>query len=100
MRPERWQEIEGVLHTALELEDHERGGFLRQTCGDDRELFEEVLSLLESLANAGSFLEGCAADQIPEVRGTLEPPASLIRPLIEHRIKAAFADAFGSPAVS
>lgn len=34
------------------------------------------------------------------VRGTLRPPASLIRPLIEHKIEAAFADALGMPAVS
>ena len=34
------------------------------------------------------------------VQGTLKPPASLLQPIIEHKIKAAFADAFGHHATS
>ncbi len=34
------------------------------------------------------------------IRGTLRAPASLFQSLIEHKIKAAFSDAFGRPAGS
>lgn len=33
------------------------------------------------------------------VEATLKPPASLMRPVIEHKIKAAFVDAFGQTAI-
>ena len=66
MRMERWQEIESVLHAALEVEDSERDGFLSKTCDGDPDLLEEVRSLLESLDQAGSFLEGSATEQLPD----------------------------------
>ncbi len=66
MRAERWQEIESVLHAALEVEESERGGYLSQTCVGDPDLLEQVRSLLESLDQAGSFLEGSAAEQLPD----------------------------------
>ena len=33
------------------------------------------------------------------VRATLKPPASLMRPVIEHKIRSAFEDAFGEAAI-
>jgi serine/threonine protein kinase len=46
MTPERWQQIKGVLHGALELKPQQRSGFLAKACADDPALRQEVESLL------------------------------------------------------
>ncbi len=46
--PEQWQRIEELFHAALELPPEARTGFLRQACGPDVKLFEEVEALLQS----------------------------------------------------
>ncbi|MEM9555909.1 MAG: serine/threonine-protein kinase [Acidobacteriota bacterium] len=66
MNPERWQEIETVLHAALEVDERKRVGFLNKTCSGDPDLLEQVRSLLESLGQAGDFLEGAAAELHPD----------------------------------
>jgi serine/threonine protein kinase/Tfp pilus assembly protein PilF len=57
MNSERWEIIETLYHSASELPDHERNSFLRQACGDDHKLFQEVESLLRHGATPQSFLE-------------------------------------------
>jgi hypothetical protein len=39
---QRWQKVERLYHTALELAETERGVFLAQDCGADEELRREV----------------------------------------------------------
>lgn len=46
MTPSRWQQIEAIYHQALERAPGERTAFLADTCADDRELRQEVESLL------------------------------------------------------
>ncbi|HKG22908.1 MAG TPA: serine/threonine-protein kinase, partial [Blastocatellia bacterium] len=46
MTPERWQKIEEVFQAAADRAFDEREAFLNQACGDDRELRNEVESLL------------------------------------------------------
>jgi eukaryotic-like serine/threonine-protein kinase len=46
MTPERWQQIKGVLQSALEIEPPARTKFLDQACDDDAALRQEVESLL------------------------------------------------------
>jgi serine/threonine protein kinase/tetratricopeptide (TPR) repeat protein len=46
MRPERWQQVKGVLQSALELEPSARAPFLDQACDGDEPLRHEVESLL------------------------------------------------------
>src|SRR5580693_6134187 len=57
MDAERWKRVDDLLHSALQLPDGQQEEFLRQQCGGDMELLEEVRSLLTSHRKAGSFLE-------------------------------------------
>jgi eukaryotic-like serine/threonine-protein kinase len=56
VEPERWRQIERVLHAALESDPTERDACLRELCGGDRDLRREVEELLKQ-ESAGSFLE-------------------------------------------
>jgi Tol biopolymer transport system component/serine/threonine protein kinase len=47
MTPERWQQIEKIYHSALELAENERPAFLEKACAGDRALRQEVESLLD-----------------------------------------------------
>ena len=62
MNPERWKQIDDLLEATLELPEEQRTTFLRQACGDDQLLQEEVASLMSARRNAGSFLEKPAID--------------------------------------
>src|SRR5580693_4720144 len=57
MDAERWKRVDDLLHSALQLPDGQQEEFLRQQCGGDMELLEEVRSLLTSHRQAGSVLE-------------------------------------------
>jgi len=48
MTPERWQQVKGVLHQALELAPDERSAFLDSACSTDHSLRRDVESLLSS----------------------------------------------------
>jgi hypothetical protein len=43
---ERWQKIESLYHSALEIEPAQRGDFLAAACDGDEDLRREVESLL------------------------------------------------------
>ncbi|HXH50356.1 MAG TPA: protein kinase [Terriglobia bacterium] len=62
METERWTEIEQLYHAALELDESERPAFLAKACAGDESLRREVESLLESDAQAGSFIESPAIE--------------------------------------
>src|SRR5215469_8029937 len=47
MRPNRWQTIEELYHTASDLRGEEREAFLLAACGEDESLLREVKSLLK-----------------------------------------------------
>ncbi len=47
MEPERWQQIDKLLEAALEQEESQRKAFLKEACGGDEALRQEVESLLE-----------------------------------------------------
>jgi hypothetical protein len=57
MKPERWQQIDQILGTALERDRNEWAAFLDQECAGDEELRREVESLLRAHEQAGSFIE-------------------------------------------
>ncbi len=57
MTPERWLRVEGVFREALAHPLGERGRFLEIACRDDSDLRREVISLLASHEEAGSFLD-------------------------------------------
>src|SRR5689334_14661086 len=64
MTPERWQQIERLYHTALELAPGRRSAFLDQACADDGDLRWEVKSLLASHDQSNSFIESPPDDLI------------------------------------
>src|SRR5580658_2234685 len=57
METERWQRIESIYHAALDLDPARRAEFVRQSCGDDEPLRQEVLSLLAESDDEQSFLD-------------------------------------------
>jgi serine/threonine protein kinase/Tfp pilus assembly protein PilF len=57
MRPERWQAIEKLYHSASDLPDGQRNSFLSEACDGDRALFDEVESLIKHGSGSQSFLD-------------------------------------------
>ncbi len=54
MSPDRWQKIKESFINALELVGDERAEYLKQTCGNDHEMLNEVFSLLEAYDHPGA----------------------------------------------
>ena len=79
---ERWQQVDSLLQAALQMPVERQEEFLRQQCGGDSDLLEEVRSLLTSDRKAGGFLEAPGihvaevAAQLPTL-GATSPAASL-----------------------
>jgi Tol biopolymer transport system component len=57
MTPERWEQIDKLLESVLELELDRREDFLARACASDRELRQEVEALLEAHQQAESFIQ-------------------------------------------
>ena len=57
MTPERWRQVEEIVHAALSRGESERPAFLAQKCAGDEALRGEVESLLAQQASATGFLE-------------------------------------------
>jgi len=62
MKPDRWQQVDNLFHSALERTAPERTKFLEQACAGDDELREEVEALLSAHEQAGSFIERPAVE--------------------------------------
>ena len=74
MKPERWQQLDQLFHSALEREPPERGAFLDEACGGDESLHNQVEALLapnteylsdgiaEALINSLTELRGAVAE--------------------------------------
>lgn len=60
----RWEKIQQLFEAALEKNPRQQESFLRDSCGGDLELFEEVRSLLEADTNTHSLLQSPAMDQV------------------------------------
>jgi hypothetical protein len=73
MTPERARLIETLYAEALERKAAERTTFLSMACGEDRELFREIESLLAQGTNPESFMESPAiAEVLPRTTPTHE----------------------------
>src|SRR6185503_5304133 len=70
MKPERWQQLDKLFHSALAREPEERVEFLDEACAGDRALRKEVEALLAAHQNAGSFIEKPAMEV--EARGVAD----------------------------
>ena len=62
MKPERWQQVEKLYHSALEKEVSERSAYLAEACAGDEGLRREVESLLAHEDSAQNFIESPALD--------------------------------------
>src|SRR5215471_15500063 len=67
MDPERWQKVEQLYHAALEREENERDGFLREVCAGDEGLRHEVESLLAYRTRAETFIEEPALELAAQI---------------------------------
>jgi serine/threonine protein kinase len=64
IKPERWERVTALYHSALEHEKSERREFLRVACAGDEELRQEVESLLAQETGAENFLERPAFEMV------------------------------------
>ena len=65
MTPERWRAVDTILRGALDCAPERRADFVREACGTDETLRQEVVSLLGAhAAMASGFLEQPAAVQL------------------------------------
>src|SRR5580765_2862306 len=77
MTPERWQQIEKIYHSALELEESQRVAFLEKACAGDEALRQEVESLLRSEPRGDRFIEEPALEVAAKMFAR-EQPQSLL----------------------
>ncbi|HSE96826.1 MAG TPA: protein kinase, partial [Blastocatellia bacterium] len=64
MKPDRWQKIERLFYSVLELSAEERAAFLDKACAGDESLRREVESLIESDEQADSLIESPAIEAV------------------------------------
>ena len=76
MEPDSWRRIESLYHSALALEEDGRASFLRDACGVDEELRQEVESLLAHDPDAEQFLEGAALPRADREEAASEPSSA------------------------
>ncbi len=57
MSPDRWQQIEAIFQSALDLSPDQRELYLKESCGDDQSLRSEIEKLLADYESADSFIE-------------------------------------------
>jgi serine/threonine protein kinase/tetratricopeptide (TPR) repeat protein len=54
----RWEEVKSIFEAALLREEGEREAFVSSSCGEDRQLAQEVYRLLAADQESSNFLEG------------------------------------------
>ena len=81
MNPELWRKVEDIFHAALERTSAVRKIYVDESCGEDRELRQQVEILLAQEARAGSFLEVAAIEDMPVmVTVAASPPGRTVGP--------------------
>jgi hypothetical protein len=85
MKPERWQRVKELYHSALRHEESARLEFLREACAGDAELLHEVESLLAYEIPAEQFLEAPALEVAAKVLAQDEAH-TLQEPILGQRV--------------
>jgi serine/threonine-protein kinase len=67
MKKDGWNKAKQVFSGAIKVEPEKRSTYLDEACADDSELRREVESLLDSLEDAGSFMESPAVGEVAEM---------------------------------
>ncbi len=75
MTPERWEQVQALLHEAIAVRPEERAHYLDIACGDDRSLRGEVDELLLAHDRPGT-LDSLAGGQIAPYVAELRRPRS------------------------
>lgn len=91
MTPERWQQIDQVFQTVVELNSEERIIFLDKTCGGDEELRREVESLLSSDEQELSLIESPAFEVAAPLLVSDRPELEIGRQFGSYKILALIA---------
>ena len=79
MTPERWQQVKGILHDAMQIAPEDRPAFLGQACQTDPALRSEVESLLLSGVGAvGGLLSAASSDRAALERGVRLGPYEIV----------------------
>jgi serine/threonine protein kinase len=74
MTPDRWQQLDQLFHSALELDSEKRAAFLLEVCAGDESLRRHVESLISAHEKAGSFIESPALEvEARELAGETVP---------------------------
>ena len=60
MKPERWQKLDRLFHSALEREPKARAAYLDEVCAGDEALRKQVEALLVAHQEAGRFIDNPA----------------------------------------
>lgn len=63
MTDNRWQKTKEIFAEAIELAENEREAFVRDACGDDTDLFAEVMDLIKADATPASVLGQSGPEQ-------------------------------------
>src|SRR5262245_53658904 len=72
MSTERWSQLEGLFHAALDRAPADRDAFVVDACGEDAGLRREVRRLVHAHEQASGFVEQVAADVV-RVAATVPP---------------------------
>lgn len=88
MTPERWQQINQLYQSALELEASRRTEFLNQASAGDEELRQEVESLLASHEQAKSFIEAPALEVAAQVIAEKQAQSMVGREIGSYKVLA------------
>jgi Tol biopolymer transport system component/tRNA A-37 threonylcarbamoyl transferase component Bud32 len=72
MSPDRWQIIKKIFLSVIDVPPSQRAGLLSAACGDDRELRNEVESLIEAHQREGSFIDSAAFKQVAQMFTSIE----------------------------
>ena len=84
MKPERWQSIERLYHSALEHVPERRSAFIDEACAGDEELRREVESLLAYEDDAKSFIESPALEVAAQLMADDKNAAVVAGQTIKH----------------
>ena len=91
MTPERWQRVKSIFDEAVDRNPEQREALLEEQCGEDKELLEQVRSLLASdhattdsvlvspLAGGGAAAAFAAAQAVDPMIGRTAGPYRVIR---------------------
>jgi len=73
MDAERWNDVERLFQSALDLPRDEHDAFLKRRCAGDVALEQDVRALLRSAGEAGGFLSGPAIEVAARVAARHQP---------------------------